>query len=179
MVKPITRRAFLITAVVAGSGLLIVNKDTLLQSKDDLSIDKVLALLAKLKESTLQSTGVWDVATIFTHCAQSIEMSVTGYSEHKSPVFKLTVGSLAFSAFSAKGQMTHSLDEPIPGAQLISKNGNLADAYNRLITALANFQTYNGPLAEHFAYGHLTKDEYERAHVMHILNHLKEVISQH
>lgn len=177
MVKPISRRTFLIAAAVTGAGLLIANREELLKSQDDLSIDKIIAKLTQLKEGAVQSTGTWDVAKIFSHCAQSIEMSITGYPEHKSPVFKLTVGSLAFSAFNAKGKMTHSLDEPIPGAPMLPANDDVTESYIRLITALNNFQVYDGPLAEHFAYGLLTKDEYERAHVMHILNHLTEVTS--
>ncbi|GLX83609.1 hypothetical protein theurythT_30620 [Thalassotalea eurytherma] len=168
----------MITAAVTGTGLLFANREELLKSQDDLSIDKIIAKLRQLKEGAVhQSTGTWDVAKIFSHCAQSIEMSITGYPEHKSPVFKLTVGSLAFSAFNAKGQMTHSLDEPIPGAPMLPADVDLTESYNRLITALNNFQIYNGRLAEHFAYGLLTKDEYERAHVMHILNHLTEITS--
>lgn len=177
MAKPISRRTFLIATAVMGAGLLIANREELLKSQDGLSIDKIVAKLTQLKKGAAQSTGSWDVAKIFSHCAQSIEMSITGYPKHKSPVFKLTVGSLAFSAFNAKGKMTHSLDEPIPGAPMFPADIDLTESYNRLITALKNFQVYDGPLAEHFAYGLLTKDEYERAHVMHILNHLTELTS--
>jgi hypothetical protein len=114
-----------------------------------LTIAVALKKLDKLSRQEILSSGEWSPYQIFTHCAQSIEFSLSGFPEHKSEFFKNTAGQLAFSAFSTKGQMTHSLSEPI--------------------------QQFEGKLAAHFAYGELSKPDYERAHVMHFYNHLHEI----
>lgn len=100
-----------------------------------------------------------------------------GFPEHKSEFFKSTVGQLAFSIFLSKGQMKHSLSEPIPEAPLIAPSTHVELALQRLMNALTEFKRYKGPLAPHFAYGALSKKEYEIAHVIHLNNHLQEVSS--
>jgi hypothetical protein len=71
--------------------------------------------------------------------------------------------------------MTHVLNEPIPGAPLLNTNVDVITALNRLKKSLIDFDNYQGSLAPHFAYGKLTKDQYEAAHVMHLYNHLQEI----
>ena len=99
------------------------------------------------------------------------------FPEHKSSFFKSTVGKLAFSIFSSKGKMTHGLNEPIPSAPILTKSLDSIIALNRLKKSLIEFDSYQGILAPHFAYGELTKDEYEKAHLMHLYNHLQEIKS--
>jgi hypothetical protein len=41
----------------------------------------------------------------------------------------------------------------------------------RLLDAMDAFAQFNGTLRPHFAYGELTKPQYERAHLMHLANH--------
>jgi hypothetical protein len=97
------------------------------------------------------------------------------FPEHKSSVFKSTVGTLAFSIFSSKGKMTHGLNEPIPSAPPLTKSSDPTIALNRLKKSLIEFDSYQGTLAPHFAYGELTKSEYEKAHLMHLYNHLQQI----
>ncbi|WP_418357023.1 DUF1569 domain-containing protein [Shewanella basaltis] len=118
------------------------------------------------------SIGQWNAAQIFTHCAQSVEFSMSGYPQHKSAVFKQTIGTLAFSAFAIKGAMTHNLTEAIPAAPVLEPNADAHQALARLVTSLTDFSQYQGQLAPHFAYGELTKQEYELAHILHFYNHL-------
>jgi hypothetical protein len=40
---------------------------------------------------------------------------------------------------------------------------------------MIKFKGYHGHLAEHFAYGNMTKQQYEQAHAMHFYNHLLEI----
>jgi hypothetical protein len=99
---------------------------------------------------------------------------MTGYPEMKSKLFQQTVGQLAFELFQSRGKMTHSLHEIIPG-EIITKNPpSITNALNRLINALETFNSYDGALEAHFAYGDLTKPEYAVAHIMHINNHFEE-----
>ena len=174
--QPMTRRRFLkftaaTGAVIAlGGGVFISTRDT-----SELTLKNAIAELDKLTYKSMTSTVDWDPAQIFIHCAQSIEMSMTGYSEHKSEMFKDTVGSLAFSIFASKGTMNHGLNEPIPGAPMLPAQQDVQQALVRLKKSLTDFEEFTGEFAPHFAYGKLTKEEYTTAHVMHINSHMVQI----
>lgn len=140
----------------------------------DLSIDSALRLLDRLQAEDVGKTGEWNLFQVYTHLAQSVEYSMTGYPEQKSWLFKNTVGSLAFAVFAGKGSMNHGLDEPIPGAPELVAEGDQQQALLRLRAALEAFAAFDGPLQPHFAYGELSKAEYEHAHLMHLNNHLDQ-----
>jgi len=146
-------------------------------NKDPITIDTALTKLKLLSNRPVSSSGEWDPYQIFSHCAQSVEYSMIGFPEHNSDLFKNTVGQVVFSIFSSKGKMTHSLREPIPGAPALSKDKDINAALGRLEKSLIAFKQYQGKLLPHFAYGELSKKEYEAAHVMHLYNHLQEINS--
>lgn len=156
-----------------GTGTFLLNE----KSKNNLTVDFALKKLDELSDNNFISLGEWDPYQIFTHCAQSVEFSMSQFPEHKSTFFKGTIGKLAFSIFSFKGKMTHELNEPIPSAPKLAKSSDSIIALNRLKKSLIEFERYQGTLAPHFAYGELTKDEYEKAHLMHLYNHLQKIKS--
>lgn len=158
------------TAAISGGLWLSVDGN-----KYPLTITAALEKLKRLKVSQLSSSTNWSVAKTLVHCAQSVEFSMTGFPEHKSDLFKHSVGALAFKAFATKGRMTHNIEEAIPGAPLITSSMTLPQAINRLENALLAFTHFNGALAPHFAYGYLSKPQYELAHVMHFYNHLEYI----
>ncbi|QBF82886.1 DUF1569 domain-containing protein [Shewanella maritima] len=133
-------------------------------------------LLAAYANNNASVNGEWDLAQMLNHCAQSVEYSLSGFPEHKSDLFKHSVGALAFTAFAAKGRMTHGLSEPIPGAPTLAAGGSVAAAAQRFKASLAQFHSFSGMLMPHFAYGYLSKAQYELAHVMHFYNHLTQVV---
>jgi hypothetical protein len=163
-----------VVIIGAGAGTFLLVEEV---SQDNLTIDFALKKLDELSNEKLLSLGEWDPYQIFTHCAQSVEFSMSQFPEHKSSFFKNTIGTLAFSIFSSKGMMTHGLNEPIPSAPKLTKNLDSMIAINRLKKSLIEFNHYQGTLAPHFAYGELTKDEYEKAHLMHLYNHLQQIKS--
>jgi hypothetical protein len=173
------RRQFFKASLASGAAIIGLGAGTFLiideYDKDSLTIDVALRSIDALFHKNIDNLGEWDPAQIFTHCAQSVEYSMSQFPEHKSNLFKSTIGKLAFSAFSSKGKMTHALNEPIPGAPKLNKKVDAIIALNRLKKSLVDFNNYQGTLAPHFAYGALTKDEYEAAHVMHLYNHLQEI----
>ncbi|GBF39795.1 DUF1569 domain-containing protein [Leptospira johnsonii] len=128
-----------------------------------------------LRSKTIIPYGKWDPSQILLHCAQSIYYSIKGYPENKSEVFQNTLGKIAFWNFSRKGKMSHDLNAPIPGADVLRSGVSLSDSVLELKKAISTFSNYNGEFAPHFAYGKLTKQEYELAHAMHIANHLDYV----
>lgn len=175
------RRLFFKSSLVIGSSLIGVGTGAVLltegANKLDLKISAALKRLDLLSNKNLIHTGEWDIYQIFMHCAQSVEFSMSKFPEHKSDFFKNTVGTLAFSIFESKGKMIHGLSEPIPGSPQLKSSLDTSAALNHLKKSLIDFENYNGKLAPHFAYGELTKNEYEIAHVMHLYNHLEEIQS--
>jgi len=173
------RRQFFKSSVVIGGSIVGVGTSGILITENvnrlDLKISTALKRLELITRKNLVPTGEWDIHKIFMHCAQSIEYSMTKFPVHKSDFFKNTVGSLAFSIFEYKGKMIHGLSEPIPGSPLIKSNLDTQAALNHLKKSLIEFENYQGKLASHFAYGELTKNQYEIAHVMHLYNHLEEI----
>lgn len=121
-----------------------------------------------------KSAGRWSLAQVLDHAAQSVEYSMTGYPQMKSRSFRATVGAAAFAWFDARGEMTHTLDEAIPGAPAL--HDRLPAAIGRLVAALRRFDTHTGPLQPHFAYGALDKAQYTRAHLMHLANHWSDIV---
>mgnify|MGYP005990014259 CR=1 FL=1 len=170
------RRKFVLGAVA--SGVAISGGATWLsieKYEKPLDVDFALMTLDRLKENNPVANGEWNLYQVLIHCAQSVEYSMLGYPEHKSSLFKNTAGKAAFSLFSAKGKMSHALNEVIPGAPVFADQENVNDAVERFKKSLIDFKEYDGVLAPHFAYGELTKVQYEAAHVMHCNDHLQEI----
>ena len=154
-----------------GAGYAWLNAE---RDRPQLSISATLQTLERLSSGTIEKSGAWNPNQVFNHCAQSVEFSMTGFPQSKSPVFQHTAGRLAFSVFSAKGELSHPLDEVIPGAPGLAVEGDVSLALKRLVTTLREFESFRGELKPHFAFGQLDKADYALAHVLHINNHLQE-----
>ena len=172
------RRQFLKKSIIGGSIIAVGGAYFWLKTgdgADHLTVKAAIQQLNSLKEKKITSSGQWNPAKVFNHLAQSIEYSMTGYPQHKSDLFKNTLGSMAFSVFTSRGKMSHSLSEVIPGAPLIKDDEDILLALKRLKQSLIDFDNYKGTLQPHFAYGKLSKQKYSYAHIMHINNHFQEL----
>lgn len=125
---------------------------------------------------SVRMSGAWPLSSVLDHLAQSVEMSMDGYPQPKGALFQMTAGRAAFAVFRARGKMSHGLAEPIPGAPPLDIGPDWKLAAGRLRAALARFDAHTGPLKPHFAYGELSKADYEIAHCMHIANHREEIV---
>ena len=119
----------------------------------------------------LESCTQWSWSKTLAHLAQSIEYSMQGYPQTKSPLFQKWLGQPAYALFQWRGWMHHDLTEPIPGSPAIAQDTQLQPALERLMQASEAFMQWQGPLQPHFAYGTLTRSEYETAHAMHMADH--------
>lgn len=128
----------------------------------------VLDLL--FREQVVQGNP-WNLSQVLQHLAQSIEFSMQGFPALKGAWFRSTLGSAAFAVFNARGAMSHDLSEPIPGAPALDGSQVLKLSVQRLLDAMEAFAAFQGELRPHFAYGSLSKAQYERAHLMHLANH--------
>ncbi len=126
--------------------------------------------------SGARTTGAWPLSAVLDHLAQSVEMSMDGYPQHRSPLFQATAGPAAFAFFRWRGSMQHGLAEPIPGAPALQAGADWKPAALRLRRALGRFDAHGGPLQPHFAYGALDKSGFAVAHALHIANHQDEIL---
>ncbi len=141
------------------------------------SLDDALRWLDKIeKAESVKTTGAWPLVAVLEHLSQSIEMSVQGFPQPKSALFQATVGAAAFGVFKWRKRMSHSLDDPIPGAQALTMQGEWKAAASRLRAAVVMFSAHTGPLKPHFAYGDLSKADFALAHSFHIANHQDEIV---
>lgn len=174
------RRRFIVGATATG-GLAIAGGASLLlrpNTSADLTLISVVEKLESFRDKNLLSHGEWSAAHIFSHNAQSIDYSMAGFPESNSALFQTLLGKPAFTVFSARGEMHHGLAEPIPGAYNISDDGAVDVAIDQLLASIARFVAHKDTLQPHFAYGELSKADYEAAHVLHFLNHMSEITVQ-
>lgn len=116
----------------------------------------------------------WPLAQVLEHAAQSVEYSLRGFPQPKPAWFQASAGRAAFALFAARGRMSHSLTDPIPGAPELAMT-SLPAARDRLLKALADFRAHDGALQPHFAYGALDKPRYTLAHLMHLDDHWSDI----
>lgn len=175
--RSMLRRIGLVIGVgaLAAPVLVSVVRPAPLNSERFASMDAALKTLELLKTQAPRMTGAWDMPHVLHHTAQSIEYSISGFPEPNPAWFRATVGAYAFALFDARGQMSHTLSDPIPGAPDIAQGQPLAPAVDHAIAALQAFERHDGALMPHFAYGALGKADYTRAHLMHLANHWAEV----
>jgi hypothetical protein len=166
------RRHFLLAAVLAQGAPAMADLPKV-RSLEDAS----RWLDALERAGNVRATGAWPLSAVLDHLAQSIEMSMDGFPQPKPAWFQQTAGSAAFAFFKWRGQMSHGLAEPIPGAPPLSAGAEWRPAATRLRQAIARFDAHGGPLRPHFAYGALGKADYALAHSFHIANHQDEVVA--
>ena len=141
------------------------------------SLDDAMRWLDRMdKAASVKSTTSWKMGAVLEHLAQSIEMSLDGFPEPKSALFQSTVGSTAFAVFKWRGQMTHGLTDPIPGAPALTQVDDWKPSSLRLRTAITRFNGHSGALKPHFAYGNLSRADFALAHAFHIANHQDEIV---
>jgi Protein of unknown function (DUF1569) len=170
------RRHFLAhsSLLIASAGL---GSKAMAQSSEKVqNLSQVLAWLDQLDAAPgVKTTGAWPLSAILEHLSQSIEMSMDSFTQHKSALFQSTLGAAAFGYFKWRGQMSHSLSEPIPGAPALSPLPAWKPSAQRLRAAISRFNGHTAALKPHFAYGHLSKADYIIAHTLHIANHQDEI----
>jgi Protein of unknown function (DUF1569) len=171
-----SRRILLVAGSIAGGAVVAGGAAWLTIARDERAstVPAILEQLARFKSAKIAVTGSWSAAQVFTHMAQSVEFSMSGFPQQNSALFQATVGRAAFAAFEAKNRMRHNLLEPIPGASPLLESTTQAAALERLTAAFEAFAAFKGELQPHFAYGQLSKRQFEAAHALHVYNHLQE-----
>jgi hypothetical protein len=128
-------------------------------------------VLAALEGIEGEVDGPWSLAQVLVHCAQSVELSLTGYPIPRGWLVRRVIGPRFMAKFLRQGFLTHDRAAPIPGAPPLGEP-TLAEGVARLRSAVVAFDAHVGPLAPHFAYGEVDKGSYEKLHAMHVADHL-------
>lgn len=135
------------------------------------SLDESLLELEKLRNApALEIGNEFTFYQNLIHCAQSIEYSMIGFPQNKSPLIQHTIGRMVFKKFERRGFMHHNCDKPIPGTELPAY-GDTEMAIERLKTAIEKFEHYDEALMPHYIFGKLNKKEFAHAHCMHLADH--------
>ncbi len=135
-------------------------------------IEVLEQIVRGLRADAATRQGGWSLGQALAHCAQSIELSLVGYPQLRSGLFRATIGPLAKRKFLRAGRMSHDLTAHIPGAPPLG-DVTFDDARERALAAVATFKGHTGELAPHLAYGRCTKDEYAALHLLHVEDHLR------
>ena len=140
------------------------------------SLEHAVAELTRLRDAgPLTMVGAWSPHQVWTHCAQSVRYSMTGFPAPRGFLVRKVIGPIVAGRFLRRGFMSHDRAAPIPGAPAIPKEGDAAAALADLLAALGEFRDFTGPLAPHFAFGALDKDRFGRLHALHLADHLGEL----
>ncbi len=139
------------------------------------NFDQVTQWLDDTAAKDPATSGPWPISTILCHCAQSIELTLSGFPSLKPPIFRKSVGPTAYWVFSSLSGTRHGLSDLIPGTKRADIDAPLPRSIARLREAIDQFRRHDGKLKPHFAYGALSRDQLERAHAMHFSEHLSEI----
>ena len=125
-------------------------------------------LVPRVKAAAATRGGPWTLAQTLSHCAQSIEYSLTGYPKDANVVVRKIFGPMVMRKFLRNGAMKHDLGAAIPGAPALDDDVEHARA--RLLAAIASFAAASAT-KPHFAYGPVSHADYARLHAMHLVDH--------
>ncbi len=128
-------------------------------------------VLAALETFRLPLGTAWTEGQVLVHCAQSVEFSLTGFPKPRSLIVRKLFGPVVMRKFLKNGVMSHDLAAEIPGAPALGSPSR-EEGIARLKKSIADFRAHQGPLKPHFAYGEVTREQYEALHSMHFANHL-------
>jgi hypothetical protein len=138
-----------------------------------LTLEGLALAVEGLKLQSWASVRGWQPAQVFNHCAQSVELSISGYPQLKPAWFRGSIGPAALAVFQSRGAMQHDRGEPIPGAGPIDLPNSQQAALLRLEVAVAALSRHPGQLQPHFAYGELDHQRYIAAHALHLYHHME------
>ena len=139
-----------------------------------MKLDEVFAEVQRLARGTPPKSrrGAWTPAQAVAHCAESLECSLDGFPEPKSPWFQATVGRAALRLFLVRGRISHDVDAPVPGLG-VPLDVPLGDAVARLGLAIERVKAAT-TFAPHAVFGPMSKSEVLTFHAMHLEDHLRD-----
>ncbi len=141
------------------------------------SVGEAITRLRELASApNIDTKGPWSLHQIMVHCRQSVDYSLDGFPKLRPALIRKTIGSWVGQRFLRRGHLGHRTDASIPGAPEVDRVGDGRRAITALIASLERFAAADQAATKpHFIFGELSKEEYERLHVLHVADHLAEI----
>ena len=136
---------------------------------------------ARLHAGGYRKLGNWDLAQVAQHCAEWIEMELSG--EYRAPLYakpvfflmRKTVGPGMLRKILADGAMKAGVPtdpKTVPPAAEVRDPAAESAAIDRLRTAAGRLAAHAGPVPDSPIFGPVTADEARRLHAIHCAHHL-------
>ncbi|SIO43756.1 Protein of unknown function [Singulisphaera sp. GP187] len=133
------------------------------------TLDRVMPDVDQLLEGH-ETVGNWSLGQICNHLATAITASVDGIPIRAPWIYRKTIGVMARRRLFQSGRMATGFQLP---AQYCPKPGLDARAEAEALRAtLRYYAGFQEPLAMHPLFGWLTRDQWDRLHVIHCAHHL-------
>lgn len=120
-----------------------------------------------------RTTGNWSLAQICRHLADSLAGSMDGFGVDNHRVMRWLMGRRAFRSLLTDGlaagfTVSEKLNPP--------PNLNRDEMIEMLAGAIERYMAHTGALHFHPFFGHLTREEWDRLHLIHCAHHLSYAI---
>lgn len=140
------------------------------------SLDQVMPEVDRLLASGYDPAGKWSLGMICNHLASTYILSVEGFPAKvmSSKLFHATIGRIIKGKVLGSGSMPAGIklpEEVLPRPSLDDR----AEA-EALRAAIGQYGLHQGPVADHPAFGKMTRAEWDRIHMIHSGHHLSFLV---
>jgi hypothetical protein len=144
------------------------------------TLDEVVRDAENLLAKGYDKTGNWDLAQVCGHLAEWVRYPLDGFPKAPllaRPVFWLvrhTVGKRMGRAMLAGGKMKTGI--PTAPQSVPAPGGDDAAGVGRLRESIARWKAHAGPLHASPLFGGLTREQWEKGHLIHCAHHLSFLV---
>ena len=138
------------------------------------TFEDMLSEVDALRTREHTRAGNWDLAQICTHLGGALDASRSGFDFRAPWLLRKIIARAAFRRMLRTGRLPSGVKIPQrhhPPAGLSSDT-----AVAELRSAAQRFEQHEGPLAPHWFFGRLTRDEWRQLHLIHGARHLGHLV---
>jgi hypothetical protein len=118
----------------------------------------------------VETSGVWSFYQILKHINDALHYSMNGFPNMKPAIIRKTIGRIALSYFMKRNEMRAGL--PNSSAPKKREEGDERVMFQKLKATLKEYKEFQGEFAPHTIFGDLTREEWDKLHLMHFSLHL-------
>ncbi|MDX1961138.1 MAG: DUF1569 domain-containing protein [Leptospiraceae bacterium] len=127
--------------------------------------------LASLEISGIvQTTGIWSFYQILEHIDDNLQNSMHGFPVLFPSLIRKTIGKIGLNYLFYKGVMDSGYWNPLTAKYRIE--GDERVMLQKLKSTIDEYRKFNGLFALHPVFDQLTKNEWDKLHLMHFSLHL-------
>jgi hypothetical protein len=139
------------------------------------NLNEVMADIDRLLQAH-HTVGNWSLGQICNHLTLALRCTLDGFPPGSSLpwIVQQTLGKVAFKLILKRGRLIEGFK--IPDKYLPIKGLDAREEANTLSEVIREYQSTTTPLATHFLFGPLTKEQWLRYHCIHCAHHLSFAI---